>query len=248
MMIENGAQACFMKDKKGYLPAHVACSRHCSPEKLRMLLSINPGSLYDTTAQGQTLLDLATQTATKSHPNYALIDELNRHLSNCGVGVHSNDDEHLSVALPPVARENHDYKEFRPVLPDPPHQQHHPAMPDLGVVVAAVNARATAAGRVSSEEDDLSWNNRSRLDSNDSSARSWNTHESFMGRQQREETPKPAKQRASRKRKANPDPAADLLLHFSRNSKGGSSSRRDRRNLDFLEHHHQSLPTRIAEV
>ena len=79
-MIESGREACFMKDKKGFLPAHVACSRHCSPEKLRMLLNVNPSSLYEKSVSGQTLLSLATSTATKSHPNYALIDELNRQL------------------------------------------------------------------------------------------------------------------------------------------------------------------------
>lgn len=80
-MVECGAHACFMKDKKGYLPAHVACSRHCSPEKLRMLLTVNPSALHDTTADGHTLLSLATSTATKSHPNYALIDELHRQIT-----------------------------------------------------------------------------------------------------------------------------------------------------------------------
>lgn len=80
-MIDNGAEACFMRDKKGFLPAHVACSRHCSPEKLRMLLSVNPRALHDPTGDGHTLLSLATMTATKSHPNYALIDELNRLLT-----------------------------------------------------------------------------------------------------------------------------------------------------------------------
>jgi len=80
MMIENGPQACFMKDKKGYLPAHVACSRHCSPEKLRMLLNVNPKSLYSTTNDGKTLLSLAQSTATKSHPNFALIEELHQQL------------------------------------------------------------------------------------------------------------------------------------------------------------------------
>ena len=81
-MIERGRKACFMKDRKGYLPSHVACSRHCSPEKLRMLLDVNPGALYVTTEDGNTLLSLATNTATKSHPNYALIDELNRQLES----------------------------------------------------------------------------------------------------------------------------------------------------------------------
>ena len=81
MMIDNGTDACFMRDKKGFLPAHVACSRHCSPEKLRMLLGVNPQALRDETVDGHTLLSLATSTATKSHPNYALIDELNRLLA-----------------------------------------------------------------------------------------------------------------------------------------------------------------------
>ncbi|GAX10037.1 hypothetical protein FisN_25Lh114 [Fistulifera solaris] len=80
-MIEHGSRACFMKDRKGYLPAHVACSRHCSPEKLGMLLAANPAALNATTKDGHTLLSLATKTATKSHPNYALIDELNLLLS-----------------------------------------------------------------------------------------------------------------------------------------------------------------------
>lgn len=91
IMIQAGPQACFMKDRKGYLPAHVACSRHCSPEKLQMLLNVNPASLFAKTNQGHTLLSLATSTATKSHPNYALIDDLRRRLDYTGaqqVGHH----------------------------------------------------------------------------------------------------------------------------------------------------------------
>jgi hypothetical protein len=85
MMIATGRDACFMRDKKGYLPAHVACSRHCSPEKLQMLLNVNPDSLAALTNDGQTLLALAMSTATKSHPNYALIEELQRKLDEAGV-------------------------------------------------------------------------------------------------------------------------------------------------------------------
>lgn len=80
MMIANGKKACFMKDKKGFLPAHVACSRHCSPEKLQMLLDVNPAALRAPTNSGDTLLSLAMSTATRSHPNYALIDDLKRRL------------------------------------------------------------------------------------------------------------------------------------------------------------------------
>lgn len=77
-MIQIGKKSCFLVDKKGYLPAHVACSRHCSPEKLDMLLKINPNSLFAITNSGDTLLSLAKKTATKSHPNYALIDVIKR--------------------------------------------------------------------------------------------------------------------------------------------------------------------------
>jgi hypothetical protein len=85
MMIQYGQKACFMKDRKEFLPAHVACSRHCSPEKLQMLLRVNPEALRCTTYDGSTLLSLATTTATKSHPNYALIDELRRQLEEAGL-------------------------------------------------------------------------------------------------------------------------------------------------------------------
>mmetsp|Transcript_11448 Transcript_11448/g.21163 ORF Transcript_11448/g.21163 Transcript_11448/m.21163 type:complete len:447 (+) Transcript_11448:521-1861(+) len=87
-MIQEGLRACFMKDRKGYLPVHVACSRHCSPEKLQMLLDVNPSSLVAKTNDGDTLLSLAIKTATKSHPNYALIDDLRRRLDLNGVLHH----------------------------------------------------------------------------------------------------------------------------------------------------------------
>jgi hypothetical protein len=84
-----------MRDKKGYLPAHVACSRHCSPEKLRMLMAVYPASLYETTNSGHTVLSLATSTATKSHPNYALIDELNLQMQQ----AHARSHHHLTTPL-----------------------------------------------------------------------------------------------------------------------------------------------------
>ena len=80
-MIQRGKQSCFMIDKKGFLPAHVACSRHCSPEKLDMLLQVNPNSLTAITNSGDTLLSLATKNATKSHPNYALVNDIRRRLN-----------------------------------------------------------------------------------------------------------------------------------------------------------------------
>lgn len=80
MMIDYGPKACFMKDRKGYLPAHVACSRHCSPVKLKMLLDVNPAALFEKTADGHTLLSLATSTATNTHPNFILIDAIKEHL------------------------------------------------------------------------------------------------------------------------------------------------------------------------
>jgi hypothetical protein len=79
-LIQRGRRSCFMIDKKGFLPAHVACSRHCSPKKLNMLLRVNPDSLFAMTSSGDTLLSLATKTATKSHPNYALINDIRSRL------------------------------------------------------------------------------------------------------------------------------------------------------------------------
>eukprot|EP00543_Licmophora_paradoxa_P016438 CAMPEP_0202478984 /NCGR_PEP_ID=MMETSP1360-20130828/94749_1 /ASSEMBLY_ACC=CAM_ASM_000848 /TAXON_ID=515479 /ORGANISM="Licmophora paradoxa, Strain CCMP2313" /LENGTH=192 /DNA_ID=CAMNT_0049106293 /DNA_START=464 /DNA_END=1039 /DNA_ORIENTATION=+ len=54
-MIERGKDATSMVDKKRWLPIHVACSRHCSPEKLGMLLEANPNSLYAKTGDGRSL-------------------------------------------------------------------------------------------------------------------------------------------------------------------------------------------------
>ena len=79
-MIEHGKQSCFMVDKHGFLPVHVACSRHCSPQKLEMLLKTNPASLFAKTYNGDTLLSLAMNTATKSHPNNALIYEIRKRM------------------------------------------------------------------------------------------------------------------------------------------------------------------------
>jgi len=65
LMIENGKKATFMKDKNNWLPIHVACSRHVSPEKLRFLIDANPDSIYATTSSGDTVLGLAQSTATR---------------------------------------------------------------------------------------------------------------------------------------------------------------------------------------
>mmetsp|Transcript_20948 Transcript_20948/g.31038 ORF Transcript_20948/g.31038 Transcript_20948/m.31038 type:complete len:371 (+) Transcript_20948:239-1351(+) len=81
-MIEQGTSATFIKDKNGWLPIHVAASRHCSPKKLLMLLGANPDSLHARTGKGQTILSLATSTATKSHPNFTLIAEIKRQVES----------------------------------------------------------------------------------------------------------------------------------------------------------------------
>ena len=81
-MITMAPKACFMRDKKGWLPIHMACSRHCSPEKLRMLLEANPASLHAKTPEGESLLCLAKSRATKTHPNYALISEIKAQLKS----------------------------------------------------------------------------------------------------------------------------------------------------------------------
>ena len=83
-MISRGKQATFIKDKNGYLPAHIAASRHVSPNKLRMLLAANPDCIIARTDDGMTLLSLAQSTATASHPNYRLIGTLREALQQAG--------------------------------------------------------------------------------------------------------------------------------------------------------------------
>lgn len=85
-MIQSGLEAAKMRDRKGWLPVHVACSRHCSPEKLRLLLSANPTALTAKTDEGETLMDLARRTATRTHPNFALMTELAKQMH---VGPHN---------------------------------------------------------------------------------------------------------------------------------------------------------------
>ena len=75
-MIEMGRNATLLKDKKGWLPIHVAASRHCSPEKIQMLLDACPKSLFAKTDEGETPLQLAVSTATRTHPNHTLIKHL----------------------------------------------------------------------------------------------------------------------------------------------------------------------------
>ena len=64
-MIEKGTQATFMRDKNDWLPVHVACSRHVSPDKLRMLVNANPASIFAVTKDNETVLGLAQSTATR---------------------------------------------------------------------------------------------------------------------------------------------------------------------------------------
>jgi len=145
-----------MKDKKGFLPAHVACSRHCSPEKLRMVLAVNPDSLYDKTLKGDTLLSLATSTATKSHPNYALIDELQKQLRK-----HSDQASPTSAAhgTDNVANMHH------PSFPsDSAHhfseRHHHPyhrhAMYS-SLISPEASSDASSRGRLDSNDSNRSW-------------------------------------------------------------------------------------------
>ena len=190
LMIDEGQQACFMKDRKEWLPAHVACSRHCSPEKLRMLLDVYPGALFARTSNGETLLDLAKSTATKSHPNYALIDEINRQLTTAY---------------------NRPGAPFPPPGMYVPHGMAPPAMHmpyPVAAAAAAASAESPCTPAMLSEESDGS--TRGRLDSSDS-AKAWTEgdwgHVKIEG-----ETGK----RPSRKRKLNENNASEALLLLSR--------------------------------
>ena len=73
MLDQGGSTALGIPDKNGYLPAHIACSRNCSREKIEMLLAAYPASLTAETNDGDTLLSLARSTATALRPNHSLI-------------------------------------------------------------------------------------------------------------------------------------------------------------------------------
>ena len=67
-----------MRDKDGFLPAHIACSheesgRYFPPKKLEVLLGVNPDALFAKTSDERTLLTLAKGTETASQPNYELL-------------------------------------------------------------------------------------------------------------------------------------------------------------------------------
>jgi len=236
MMVDKGPNACFKKDKKGFLPAHVACSRHVSPEKLRMLLAVNPHALYDKTHKGETIMDLAKKNATKSHPNYALIEELNRQLGGTHMGRVSSEEEDSAnrSRLPSddSAKSWHTYETLSPQQHEPQqqhgqHQQYHyhhqyyhhqqgshqyqySSAASNGMMMHHQGTHAVAAAGMN--------------------------HHNFHSSQHPSEAahmptpPTPKKKRASRKRKTLDDtePAADLLLHFSRNSNGVPKSPRRR--------------------
>lgn len=188
-MIDEGQQACFMKDKKGWLPAHVACSRHCSPEKLRMLLQVYPGALYERTYAGESLMDLAKSTATKSHPNYALIDELNRQLSAAQT--------HLPMPPPPAP----------PGMYAPPSMYMAPPVASAPVAAAAA-AESPSTPAMLSEESDAS--TRGRLDSGDSAKAWWEGDWGYVAQSAS------GKKKPSRKRKLNENNASEALLLLSR--------------------------------
>lgn len=80
-IIEICPEACRMTDRKGVLPAHIACNCHGTLETLRALLSAYPKALFAKTSNGRTLLGLAKSSATDKSPNFALIQEIKRQMS-----------------------------------------------------------------------------------------------------------------------------------------------------------------------
>lgn len=97
-MLSTGKRAAKIKDKNGYLPAHIAASRHVSPDKLQMLLNANPDSISARTDDGRTLLSLAKSSATESHPNYRLIEALKKAMRQSGRNVTALDVESIVPA------------------------------------------------------------------------------------------------------------------------------------------------------
>ena len=82
MMIQRGKPALLRKDKRGWLPIHVACSRHVSIQKLQLLLDAFPFSVLETTSEGKNVVDLAKESATSKHPNVQLVDRLKSAMQN----------------------------------------------------------------------------------------------------------------------------------------------------------------------
>ena len=197
-MIERGPKACFMRDKKGWLPVHVACSRHCSPDKLRMLLRVNPNSLYDHTYDGKSLLDLASTSATRSHPNFALIDELNSHLKESALGNAFPRDrvQRQQRCMLPAPQSKYFFDSYYP--PVVQHLQEHHA---FGSPPLSSREVSPAASSRESLEDSLSSNGeslRGRSGSNESAQWYPSEHEGGAGGQCKIVTPRGI----NRKRKA----------------------------------------------
>jgi len=85
-MIENGLQACYMKDAKGRLPIHVACEHGCSLNEFWMLLAANPGAVREVTSDGRTLLSLAECTQYKN-PNPQIVGQLKSLSASAGMST-----------------------------------------------------------------------------------------------------------------------------------------------------------------
>ena len=94
LMLTLRPEAAKMRDKQGWLPIHIACSRHCSLVSLHLLIDAFPESIRETTGNEKTPLMLARSTATKTHPNRALIEELTKRL---GGGTEAATDSKLPV-------------------------------------------------------------------------------------------------------------------------------------------------------
>ena len=159
-----------------------------------MLLEVNPNALYEKTKNGETLLDLAKVTATKSHPNYALIEELNRHLT-------------AAFQVP---------AEASPYEPHP-----YPPAPVSHMFYPTGFAASPSTPAMLSEESDAS--TRGRLDSGDS-AKAWAEHLGNEYQYDNNNNNNnvtihnmaSGKKRSSRKRKLNENNASEALLLLSR--------------------------------
>ena len=191
-MIENGRQACFKKDKKGFLPAHVACMRHCSPQKLSMLLQANPRALTAKTNDGATLLSLAVDNATASHPNYALIEEIKRYLQ--------------------------EYEENRGLLQGPQNGLAVPSRVSSDDTSMTAPVQRVAAAAVTPTSSNKKRANSGSSSSNSSSRRRTLRNRKRKVNYLEEEDGEEEEQEGQRLRQAvgETPAAADLLLHFSR--------------------------------
>jgi hypothetical protein len=186
-----------------------------------MLLKVYPEAVHDTTEEGYTLLSLAQSTATPSHPNYALIDMLQREMDRSSSNPRRMDSPlHMADAARAA------------ISPSPytiPTAVSLDMSPPLSTVYATTAATATTCAMM---------NHDLFLDSARSS--SWTTNVTTANApciMTPTSTPARRSRRApKRTRQQLYDDPVGLLLHFSQSGKEGDDDNNDDKKKGRMEH------------